>query len=291
MFALAAAAVVRRRGDAEEARRATVSACSWLVLVTLFGTALHFGPAGLAVLMAVVAVIGLGEYARLLPGARRAVVVGSFLLPLVTAGILLDWQSWFLVVAPTLLLVAFGLRIRGGPRAETGVVGPLLTLVLLSYVVGLVLLPASTNPVAGSDGWVVWTVVLTGLNDGAQSFWGRRFGRRRLAPRVSPGKTWEGWLGGLGTTVVAAAVAAPFLTPWIARHGAAGGTIVAALVAVGLSGLGLLGDLRMSTMKRALGVKDSGRIVPGQGGMLDRIDSLLFTAPAMFALAWWGGTP
>jgi phosphatidate cytidylyltransferase len=123
--------------------------------------------------------------------------------------------------------------------------------------------------------WAFAALVITWLNDTMAYFAGRFLGRRKLYPAVSPNKTWEGFLGGLLGSVVGLfilrAVAFPVLT------------VVDCLVLGVLGGLlGPMGDLCESMLKRAYGVKDSSRLVPGHGGMLDRIDALLFNAPLVF---------
>lgn len=128
---------------------------------------------------------------------------------------------------------------------------------------------------ARDDGrWLVAAVVaLTVSGDiGAYAF-GRPFGRHKLAPTVSPGKTWEGLAGALLTVLVlAAAVTAPLVESL---------DLTDALVLGGVTAVaGTLGDLSESLIKRDLGVKDLGRIVPGHGGIMDRVDAMVFTLPA-----------
>jgi len=123
--------------------------------------------------------------------------------------------------------------------------------------------------------WVIAALVITWANDTCAYFAGRLLGRHKMAPAISPNKTWEGFAGGLvgsvGGMFIARAVAFPGLTPldcWVL--GLAGGL------------LGPLGDLSESQLKRAYQVKDSGKIIPGHGGLLDRVDALLFNAPAVY---------
>ena len=144
----------------------------------------------------------------------------------------------------------------------------------------------------------MFVLILTETNDIAQALTGRRFGHRkkhRLAPVLSPNKTWEGFLGGGLITLAVAVPLAHWLTPlpaWELRGGPLGahipglGSICAALL---ITIVGLVGDLNMSALKRDAGVKDSSQLLPGMGGMLDRIDSLTFTAPAFYYfIQWWG---
>jgi phosphatidate cytidylyltransferase len=135
-------------------------------------------------------------------------------------------------------------------------------------------------------------VLLTEINDIAQALWGRKFGRVRITPRISPNKSLEGWLLGLATTLVVAVVLAPVLTPlahdvpfgpdlalpWVVWP------VVCGLI---IGTAGLIGDLLFSAIKRDAGVKDSGTLLPGQGGVLDRIDSLCLTAPLLFYFVNW----
>jgi len=118
-------------------------------------------------------------------------------------------------------------------------------------------------------------VLVVQLSDVLQYVWGKAIGRRRIAPAISPNKTWAGCIGGtLSATAVGAALwwATPF-TP-----------IVAALMAFVVTLMGVAGGLIMSAIKRDRGVKDYGSLIAGHGGMLDRIDSLCFAAPVFFHL-------
>jgi phosphatidate cytidylyltransferase len=93
---------------------------------------------------------------------------------------------------------------------------------------------------------------------------------------VSPKKTWEGFLGGLATTTVAAVILAPFLTPF--------SFIFSILAGLGIGITGFIGDVTFSALKRDMEIKDMGSLIPGHGGILDRIDSLSLTAPLFFHL-------
>lgn len=121
--------------------------------------------------------------------------------------------------------------------------------------------------------YVVLTVALTAASDIFAYAVGYRIGRHKLAPAVSPGKTWEGALGGAAGAMIVAALLGPLmidrLDVWLA-------IALGALIAV----VAVVGDLAESAIKRSLGVKDLGRLLPGHGGMMDRVDAMLFTLPA-----------
>ena len=161
------------------------------------------------------------------------------------------------------------------------------------FVVAVAWLPGPETLPATELGWLVLLLLLTELNDIAQAFWGRTFGRLRLAPVLSPRKTWEGFWGGVATTTAASVVVAPHLTDYGRGVPAAAGGLAsappwiwAALLGLLVAVAGVAGDLLASRLKRRAGVKDSGRLLPGQGGVIDRLDSLTVAAPTFFVLTW-----
>ena len=133
------------------------------------------------------------------------------------------------------------------------------------------------------DDGFLWVLLLLGTvfaSDTAAFFTGRLLGRSRMAPRISPGKTWEGTAAGLvaaaaASTVLATALGLPLAPPFAAALGVAVGVVA------------ILGDLAESALKRACGVKDSGTLVPGHGGVLDRLDSIVFNLPLMYHFIAW----
>ena len=152
---------------------------------------------------------------------------------------------------------------------------------LLSHLVLLRTVETPLNPTALITGvssgfaWIVFTLATTWLGDTCAYFTGRSFGKTPLAPRLSPKKTWEGSIGGFfGAIITAIAVSALFGLPMSLPLTIALGALAGVL--------GPIGDLAESHIKRQLGVKDAGSILPGHGGMLDRIDSILFMVPVMF---------
>jgi phosphatidate cytidylyltransferase len=237
-----------------------------------------------AVTLAVVAAAAL-EWADLCGYARPARVafvaiavgIGAELLFMFASG--REWPAaltlvacgaatlFWLAVAPAWL--ASGWRVESKPAlAVTG------WLVLLAWWVALVQLQARSPALLLAAMAVVW------IADTAAYFAGRAFGRRKLAPSVSPSKTWEGVWGALIATA-AYALAIAWLAPGLVRSSghAVLATVLLVAAVLALTALSVVGDLFESLLKRQRGVKDSGRLLPGHGGVIDRIDALLAAMP------------
>jgi phosphatidate cytidylyltransferase len=152
--------------------------------------------------------------------------------------------------------------------------GLMTTVFCVSHLAYLLVLPQSGNPNGGGVGLVLCVTFLSQFNDVAQYFWGKLFGKHKVVPTVSPNKTYQGLVGGVTTTVVIAYFLGPYLTPLDHFYSAVAGLII------GL--FGFIGDVTISALKRDVGLKDSGQLLPGHGGILDRIDSLYFTVPLFF---------
>lgn len=138
--------------------------------------------------------------------------------------------------------------------------------------------------------WLISVMALVWIADIAAYFTGRAFGRRKLAPRISPGKTWAGVGGAMGAVILVSALAA-WLWPDAPLFSTAlllGPAPALALVGlVVLTALSIVGDLFESLLKRQAGVKDSSKLLPGHGGVLDRIDAQLPVLPAAALIQWW----
>jgi phosphatidate cytidylyltransferase len=184
------------------------------------------------------------------------------------------------VAAPLALSLLSLWRVADPARRFRGLAEGLLGLGYIGYGMGCLWLLREAT--AYGAAWLFLVLAATWAGDSAAYFVGSRFGRRKLAPTLSPNKTWAGAVGGLAGSLAGALCALPLF------HGAAPAELIAAAgLAVGAAGQ--LGDLFESLWKRAKGVKDSGRLIPGHGGILDRIDSLLLGIPAGYHIARiWG---
>lgn len=149
----------------------------------------------------------------------------------------------------------------------------MLTVFSLSHLAYLLSLPELSGFHAGGRGMLLFIVFITEINDVFQFTWGKIFGRHKIIPKVSPNKTWEGFIGGILTTTVVGYFLR-FLTPLT--------EVEAIVVTFFIACAGFIGDVVVSAVKRDIGLKDTGNLIPGHGGMLDRIDSLSMTAPLFF---------
>lgn len=282
-----------RNSTAEVVTQRLGSLKVWWILAALWSIAALLGQIGATVLLASASLLATREYLRLL-GTRKQIggaVIASLLVcgvchyALIAAGAS-EVAKWFL---PIVALILFGtiratlgtcedyIRITGGLYW-----GAMLMIYGLSYSLFLFDIDAETEPAVGPVGWFLYLVLLTEMNDITQAIVGRKFGKHKITPQVSPHKSLEGLTGGLISTTILAIVLAPWLTtvmvsrePWI-------GILLAGSAGLLISIFGFLGDLNMSAIKRDAGVKDGSSLLPGMGGVIDRIDSLSFTGPAFY---------
>lgn len=278
---------LRLRKSADEATRKRLDSLkTWWGLLGILLLGILAGRLACTVIFAGLSGICFWEFARLhLQEVRDAnlriwgyvsILLGFVVIEL-DIPILLDWGTVFAVLAVASFIVLL--------QGETGdfvrrlgafSLGFLVLGLGLAHVLRFFHLPPEANPNTGAVGWLLFLVILTEVNDIAQSLIGGRFGKRAIAPRISPNKTWEGLLGGVGVTIVLAVVLGHWLTPFDAVSAACVGGLMALM--------GFLGDLTASAIKRDAGVKDFGGLLPGHGGLLDRMDSLTFTAPTLYYL-------
>jgi phosphatidate cytidylyltransferase len=259
---------------------------SWWVMAALVGAALLFGWIAIFVLFALISFMALREFLSLAPLRRedRLVILAAYLVIPANYGLLAaNRYGIYLVFIPVwaFLVTPFILAVIGQTRAylSTAAIfnwGLMACVYNLGFAAYLARTPLAQAPQAGGAGLVFFLLLATEANDVAQYVWGKLTGRHKIMPKVSPNKTWEGFLGGWATTALLIWFLGPFFLPL--RGGAL------AVVAASLPLAGFAGDVTMSAIKRDLGVKDTSRSIPGHGGVLDRIDSLAFTAPVYFHL-------
>jgi phosphatidate cytidylyltransferase len=231
-------------------------------------------PALVAVAVAVAA-LAFGEYARLVEaiGARVPWWTSGAATLAVCALVPFPWVSIEGVLAASLMLIA--LNVLASNRRGPPILGDTAAGVLAPVYIGLPLgCLVGVHAIAGREA-VVLLIATVVVSDTAQYYTGRAVGRTPLAPRHSPSKTIEGAVGGLVCGPAFLAVAGTYWLPELSA-------VRLVALGVGVVAAGITGDLFESMLKRAAGVKDSGAIIPGHGGVLDRIDALLFAAPVFY---------
>lgn len=286
---------LRRRPDEAAPRERWRSTKTWWLLFLVLVVTLILGRPAVMVVMALVSLLALREGLRLADG-RRVYPLFAGLVVAVYLWASLDWRLLFTRVMPPLLVLLavaglMGRPDRLGPRlaeARATMLAVLLAVLGPSFVAGVASLPAPEALSNGPMGWLLFLLVLTELNDIAQALCGRALGSHSLAPRTSPTKTWEGFWGGLTVTILAAVLLGPLLTSYghAAPSGAAPPWVWSATAGLLVALAGVAGDLTASSLKRRAGAKDSGTLLPGHGGVLDRFDSLALAAPAFFFLTY-----
>jgi phosphatidate cytidylyltransferase len=263
---------------------------AWWVMILLLGLAFAIGKTGVILLFAFASFAGLREFLTLTTtrrGDHWALAAGFFVvLPIQYYLIWIEWYGLYSIFIPVyvFLLLPVIAALRGDvthfmERIAELQWGLMIAVFALSHVPALL-----TLPIPGFEArkllLVGFFVLVVQASDVLQYVWGKLLGRHLIAPRLSPSKTIEGFAGGvLSATALGAALW--WLTPFTPWH--------AAIMALVITVMGFCGGLVMSAIKRDRGVKDWGWMIAGHGGMLDRLDSVIFAAPVFFHLTryWW----
>ncbi len=261
-----------------------------LVLIPIVLALVLWAPEALfAAVLALVAWLTLREYLELADKAGQAPlryfswIAVVALVAWLAAAALVAWPAAAALVLLAPLTLALALW-PSRPLASSlpGAAASLLGVFYVGLPLGLL---GALRRLPNGPGWVIYVLVLVWLSDTAAYFVGRALGRHKLAPRISPAKTWEGAAGSLAAAVAfGLAFPAYFLPrppPTLAWS---------LLTAAAVNIAGQMGDLVESALKRSAGVKDSSTLLPGHGGLLDRLDALLFAVPVLwYILAWRSG--
>jgi phosphatidate cytidylyltransferase len=257
---------------------------AWWVMVAVLAACFLLGRTATIVLFAIASLFALREFVTLTPtrpGDHLPLVVCFYaLLPVQYLLIFEDWYILFAIFLPVYgFLLLPVLTATGGDteqfleRVTKLQWGVMITVYCVSYVPALLLLklPSYHDNLL----LVIYLLLVVQISDVLQYVFGKLFGRHKIAPRVSPSKTVEGFVGG-GASAVGVGAALWWITPFSPVQ-AAGMASVIVLA-------GFLGGLALSAVKRSLGAKDWGSMIEGHGGMLDRLDSVSFAAPVFFHL-------
>ena len=289
--------VVLKRNAKNDAARATIENLNartraWWRMCAIFALTLLIGRVGSLVLFGLLSLLALREYITLVPtrrGDHRTLLWSFFIItPLQYYLIGIAWYGFFAIMIPVFAFVFVPTRIAMSgdtehflERAAKIQFGLMICAFCLSHAPALLIL--EIPGFAGRNAQLLLYLVLVDqMSDVLQYLWGKLAGKHKIAPSVSPNKTWEGFLGGVATATLLGA-ALWWATPFTPLQ-AAGMSLVITL-------LGFAGGLVMSAIKRDAGVKDFGAVIEGHGGILDRIDSLCFAAPIFFHLVRYFFTP
>lgn len=261
---------------------------SWWVMIIFLFAALVLGVKVSLVFFALLSFMALKEFFSIVPIRlvdRRVLFWAYLAIPFQYYAIASQWYGLFIIVIPVYVFLFLPFRAiligeTDGFIKSSGIIhwGVMLTVFCLSHIAYLLQLPVH-NERAGSIGLVLFLIFVTQFNDVCQYIWGKLFGKHKIVPKVSPNKTWEGFLGGLISMMLVSFFLAPYLTPLSQLEGLCVGAII--------SCSGFVGDVVMSAVKRDLRIKDSSKLIPGHGGILDRLDSLIYTAPLFFHFLYY----
>ncbi|MAI61142.1 MAG: phosphatidate cytidylyltransferase [Micavibrio sp. TMED27] len=257
---------------------------SWWVMITVFSIALLSSPIVSVIFFGLISFLAFKEYVSIIPlrKADRRVLFWAYLtIPIQYALVANNQYGLFIVFIPVWVFFLLPFRLilakqtEGFLKSVSAISwGLMITVFAVSHAAMLMKFPATEAHMAGGAGLILFMAILNQGNDVAQYVWGKMLGKNKIVPEVSPNKTWEGFLGGALTTTIMALLLYSFLTPF--------SFVFAALMGAMLAVTGFIGDVTFSAMKRDLKIKDAGSLIPGHGGILDRIDSLSLSAPLFF---------
>jgi phosphatidate cytidylyltransferase len=258
---------------------------AWWIMVMIFGLALATGGAGSIILFCLTSFLALREFITLTPtrrGDHRSLFWVFFVItPLQYWLLWINWYGLFIILIPVygFLFIPARNAIAGDCERfleRTAKIQWALMICVYCVSHAPALLMLKIPGYERQNGKLLFFFVLVvQISDVLQYVWGKSLGKRKIAPQVSPNKTWAGFLGGISSATLIGTLlcwATPF-SPWQA----AGMSFVICL-------MGFAGGLTMSAIKRDRGVKDFGNMIEGHGGVLDRIDSICFAAPVFFHL-------
>ncbi len=256
----------------------------WIMVIVLLG-ALASGKTVATMMFAIISFLALREFITATPTRRadhRSLFFAFFLvLPLQYWLVHIHWYGLFVILIPVyaFVLLPVLMVLRGDAtdfleRAARTQWGLMICVFFISHIPMILHLDFPSLPL-GKEGLILFLVIVVQGSDVLQYVWGKLCGRHPVAPTLSPKKTWEGLvLGILSSSVLGASL--HWLTPCNAWQ--------AFVMALLMCTLGFFGGLVLSAIKRARGIKDWGTLIEGHGGMMDRIDSLCFSAPLYFHL-------
>ena len=274
-----------RRGGSATIDNLNARTRAWWVMVAVLAACFLLGPTATLLLFAIASVFALREFVTLTPtrpGDHLSLVVCFYIMLPVQYWLIFDgWYGLFAVFLPDYgflslpVLMAMSGDTDGFLERVTKIQwGVLITVYCISYVPAILLLDVHGDA-SQKLLLIIYLLLVVQISDVLQYVFGKLFGRHAIAPRVSPSKTVEGFIGG-GLSAIGIGTALWRITPFTPLQACAMSTVIVVT--------GFLGGLSLSAAKRSLGAKDWGSMIEGHGGMLDRFDSVSFAAPVFFHL-------
>lgn len=256
---------------------------SWWWMIAIILIALLLGAKATTILFGFISFLALKEFYSITPLRamdRRLVFWAYLAIPIQYYFAYIQWYGMFIIFIPVYMFLFLPLRsviigeTKGFIRANAIIQWSLMLAVFgFSHIAYLANIDR-VNVDAGFAGLILYLLFVTQFNDVSQYVSGKCFGKRKILPKVSPNKTWGGFIGGFIVTTILSAFLAPYLTILTWQQGVFAGMIIATS--------GFIGDVVLSSVKRDLGIKDSSTLIPGHGGILDRVDSLMYATPIFF---------
>jgi phosphatidate cytidylyltransferase len=261
---------------------------SWWIIITFFILGAMLNTTVAMFFFGLLSYLALKEYFTLIPSRKtdRRIIFYAYLSIIVQYYFAsIQWYGMFIIWIPVYLFLLLPFRqvligetkgfLENTSRVQWGLMMFVFGLSHIAYLITLE--PIEGNRVGGQE-LVLYLVLLTQLNDILQYIWGKSIGKNKIVPKVSPNKTIEGFVGAF-VSISILAILFSFLTPFSLLEALIAGMII--------SSAGFIGDVVISMIKRDIGVKDSGNLLPGHGGILDRVDSLTYTAPLFFHYVYY----
>lgn len=257
---------------------------SWWIMASIFVAATVFNPIISFIAFALLSFAAFRELSSISKNVReedRKVLIWCYLaIPVQYYLAYKGYHNLFLTFIPIFMYIwiPFMLILQGTTEGISRSMSVLPTQLMftvfgISHLAFLLSLPPLQNFNAGGRGLLLFIVFITEMNDVFQFTWGKLLGKMKILPKISPNKTWEGFLGGVITSAVVGYFLR-FLTPLTGLE--------AIIISGSIACAGFVGDVVVSAIKRDVGKKDTADVIPGHGGVLDRIDSLAITAPVFF---------
>jgi phosphatidate cytidylyltransferase len=273
-------AILRRTSRSADFSELADRVRSWWIMSAIFFAAIAVSSLVSIVFFAFLSYWAMKEFVTLLPtrpADHRALFLAFLAIPVQYYWVATGWYGMFIIFIPVYMFLFLPIRqflardLKGFTTSTAQIQWGLMAFVFcLSHMAFLLRLKDVPGSGVTGSTLLLFLVFVVEISDVLQFVWGKLLGRHLILPQVSPKKTWEGFVLGISTTALAA-LGLRFLTPF--------GALETVLVALLITVAGFCGGAVMSAVKRDFGVKDFGGLIPGHGGMLDRVDSLCYAAP------------